>query len=407
MPKILITGNGFDLHHGLPTTYSDFIKITEHITTNIYDYQFDSIYKKASNYKAIAENFNKFEFDINMLSDIRILAEKNLLFNFFNSEYKLETWIDFEIKIELIINSLLEGANLIREKLFNKNYGVQTELRTADYRTFDNNIFIIDILTFFNIIIEYPSDRELFIINEDFLIKRKDYLVDIDEDKISSQIYSQLIEFKKIFNLYILTFVNPLLDNIKKNPDTSSLFQGINFHFTFNYTPTFEKLLYKSGSSTNFLHGKCDKDKENIIFGINDISSIQNNGINYLKFTKYYQKLNGNTDYSFLSNIDMKSYDKYIFYLWGHSLDKSDASYINEIFEVITVSKSDLKKIIVIYHNEHSRSKMLLNLLAIRGREDIESKMRAKELIFAKLDSPELKNTFTISTNPISVTNLL
>ena len=27
MPKILITGNGFDLNFGLPTGYSDFIKI--------------------------------------------------------------------------------------------------------------------------------------------------------------------------------------------------------------------------------------------------------------------------------------------------------------------------------------------------------------------------------------------
>lgn len=31
MPKILITGNGFDLHHKLPTHYNDFMKVVKQI----------------------------------------------------------------------------------------------------------------------------------------------------------------------------------------------------------------------------------------------------------------------------------------------------------------------------------------------------------------------------------------
>ena len=31
MPKILITGNGFDLNLNLPTSYSDFIKILSNL----------------------------------------------------------------------------------------------------------------------------------------------------------------------------------------------------------------------------------------------------------------------------------------------------------------------------------------------------------------------------------------
>jgi len=35
MPKILITGNGFDLNFGLPTLYSDFIQILNFIQIEI------------------------------------------------------------------------------------------------------------------------------------------------------------------------------------------------------------------------------------------------------------------------------------------------------------------------------------------------------------------------------------
>ena len=61
MPKILITGNGFDLNFGLPTFYSDFIKILSHLEDKNID--FESIYSNSFNYSQIIENFNKFDFD--------------------------------------------------------------------------------------------------------------------------------------------------------------------------------------------------------------------------------------------------------------------------------------------------------------------------------------------------------
>lgn len=47
MPKILITGNGFDLNFNLPTSYSDFINILSNLK-DIEEYNFDSIYSKSS-----------------------------------------------------------------------------------------------------------------------------------------------------------------------------------------------------------------------------------------------------------------------------------------------------------------------------------------------------------------------
>jgi len=408
MPKILITGNGFDLHHSLPTTYSDFMNIIEYLIKNKKDeYNFNEIYQNVSNYTGIIENFKEFEYDDDKIIKLQILGHKNLLYRFFQNEYKLETWIDFESKIELIINSIVLGIELIRDNIFKVAKYPLSGTVTTNYKSLNNNVLIPDIFCFFEILNKTAS-HGTFIINDKFLLKRNDYYIDIDSHKIFSQLFSQLMEFKVIFNLYLLTFVKPLINKAKNKDTFTNFFNSIDYHYTFNYTNTFEKLLYNNTVKTEYLHGRCDEENENIVFGINDVNFNDAFYSEYLKFTKYYQKLNGNTDYYFLNTIgNISHYEKLIFIFWGHSLDQSDSSYINEVFDLITESKSDVKKIIIIYHNESTRSRMILNLLNIRGRQDIETKMRAKDLVFHTLYSQEINNIINLSTSSFPITNLL
>src|SRR5690606_36376021 len=79
------------------------------------------------------------------------------------------------------------------------------------------------------------------------------------------------------------------------------------------------------------------------------------------------------------------------FYFFGHSLDTSDGDYINEVFDFVNSLKSRIKTIVVIYHSKASKSKLLINLLNIRGKSDIQALMRSKNLIFLNIDSTELK----------------
>ena len=393
MPNILITGNGFDLHHSLPTSYSDFINITRHISLNK-SFEFTDIYKNANNYYAIHENFHSFIFDENKIIKYSELANKNLLYNFFQDELELDTWIDFENKIELILNSIISGIKLIRENYFSKSEFPINYLGEINYKTLNNDILIFDILKYFKITkIDY-SESTLY---EQLLVKRGDFYIDIDEEKIAGMIYSQLMEFKKLFNDYLLLFVNPLLNQNNSKDLSLSFLKNVDYHFTFNYTETFNKLKYNENIKTQFLHGKCSENEENIIFGINEIPIDSSKYFNYIKFTKYYQKLNGNTDYYFLNNIKPYVHEKFTFIFWGHSLDYSDASYINEVFDFITKNDVSEKRIIIIHHNESSRSRMLLNLLKIRGRDDIESKMKSKILLFELLDSDKIKKMGNIA----------
>lgn len=130
--------------------------------------------------------------------------------------------------------------------------------------------------------------------------------------------------------------------------------------------------------------------------GINDVPNDVKDKIHYLPFTKYYQKLNNDTDFYFLNEIKKHRLDNFMFFFWGHSLDSSDADYINEVFDFISEHNSKIKKIVVVYHNENSKSQLLLNLLDIRGKDDIVQKMRNKNLIFCQSNSNELKTELNL-----------
>lgn len=389
MPRILITGNGFDLHHKLPTTYKDFIKIISHILQD-YNIGFEDIYQNSESFTEIKKLFdNDIEFCKKNIDSILEIANKNILFDFFKNELEIDTWIDFENKIEYLLEGVFYSIRVFRETIVssgpiqaNRTFTVKSHLR--------NNIVYSSILNFLKIITS--SDTQGFTLNEKYLIKKYNYYVDFDEDKILNLIYSQLIEFRKLFNLYLQTFVVPLYDKYKSEEHLSDVFSNIDYYFTFNYTPTFEKIYNFEKFDINYLHGKSEPEKENIVFGINELFDDECYKSEYIKFTKYFQKFNNRTDFYFLNKLEKSDTENYVFYFWGHSLDKSDASYINEVFDFVDNIKSKIRRIVVIYHSEGSRSKSLLNLFSIRGKVDIENKMRNNHLLFYDINSSELKN---------------
>lgn len=396
MPRILITGNGFDIHHKLPTTYSDFINITKYLLENN-DYTFDSVYKSIGSYEIIISTFNNIDFDMLNIEKIKEMSEKNILFHFFQSEFKIETWIDFENKIEYLLSNLFHSIRFYR----NNTSGPIDLTRPLTIRNFQSNIIYTEILLFLNILKKIGLTLYF---NEKFLIKKYNYYIDIDEQKIIDLLFSQLMEFKKIFNIYLQTFVVSLYNSYKEDQTVKSMFNNIDYYFTFNYTPTFENLYSNENNMfVNYLHGKTESKEENIVLGINELIDNECDPNNYLKFTKYYQKFANKTDYYFLDEMSKDEINEnFAFYFWGHSLDKSDASYINEVFDFIDNVKSKIKRITIIYHNDNSRSKAILNLLNIRGRKDIEQKIRQQILIFNQIDSPELESNLNqdISNEP-------
>ena len=116
----------------------------------------------------------------------------------------------------------------------------------------------------------------------------------------------QLTQFKKIFNLYFEIFVYPFYENSTKEIDKNR-YENFDKHYTFNYTNTFEKL-YSKNNITDFLHGKIDSIENKIVLGINEIPKSNIDNRYFLNFTKYFQKLNINTDFRFIQEYEKKNY---------------------------------------------------------------------------------------------------
>lgn len=400
MPKVLITGNGFDLNLGLPTSYNDFIKILIQIEKG--EINFESIYSNTQNFNLITENFKKFDFDDEKLEKLKNEISSNSWYNFFKDEFEIESWIDFENKIEYVLKILFSSVQYIKEGIFD-NGSINSENLFYNSKLFNNNIEIIEVLKKFEII--YLHSDFNIILNDSYLIEKYNFFIDINLEKITKDLYNDLIHFKTIFNYYFEVFVFPFYKNFKTKIDRS-LFQNINIHYTFNYTPSFE-LIYNKSKITRFLHGTIDSSTNQIVLGINEIPESSVNNKYFLPFTKYFQKLNNNTDYIFLKEFEKKISNNYIFYFFGHSLDSSDADYINEVFDFVKSLKSKTKLIVVIYRDENSKSKLLINLLNIRGKNDIQELMRSHILKFLKYDSNELKRELNRDISQTSSVRLL
>lgn len=395
MPKILITGNGFDLNFNLPTSYSDFINVLHNLET-VKEYNFENIYTVCKKYDKIKNSFtNDIIFDKEKVSELINLLNSNLWFQFFKSEFNIETWIDFEIKIEYVLKNIFNFLEYFESYYFNSGATPIDNLRIGSNH-YNNNIVYLNILKSFQLI---RQDSVGLVISKNLFIEKYNKHINVNYEAISQLLNYQLNEFKKIFNLYFELFVMPLYDKIQNRVD-SDLFTSINYHFTFNYTPTFENLF--GNIKTNFLHGKINSKENKIVLGIDEIPTDKNNNYYkfYIPFTKYYQKLNNNTDYYFLNELTSHdSNSNYIFYFIGHSLDESDKDYINEVFDFVNKSKSEIKKIIIAYHNESSKSTLLINLLNIRGKDDITKLMREKVLLFEQLNTEEFVKKLNLDIN--------
>lgn len=395
MPKILITGNGFDLNIGLPTSYSDFINILIHIEENG-ALDFENIYQKSSNFNTIQNNFEPFIIDEHILSKLITHLQHNLWFQFFKSEYQIETWIDFENKIEYVLEKIFSSLEFMEAKIFN-GAGLRTSNIIQSTDIFNNNIELTQVLNSFSII-RFRPNPTYFDLNIEFLVNKYGKYIDIDVEKLTKFLYQQLFEFKLIFNYYFEIFITPLISNVKLKID-SSYFKDIDLHYTFNFTSTFESLY--SSNITQYLHGKINSKDNQIVLGISEIP-LNNTRYKreFIPFTKYFQKLNNETDYVFIRELEKTSFNNYIFFFWGHSLDRSDRDYIDEVFNFIGETQSQIKKIVIVYHNNSSKSKMLINLLDIRGSQNIQDLMRSKILIFVPIDSDELKKELESNIEP-------
>ena len=385
MNRIILIGNGFDLAHGLRTSYADFIDYYwEDWGKSLQgNYLGDDLTDKLCTISQKGESLPWFwrfpSMDLQQRKKISpkeaiemaknspdVISIKNSpFFEHIDKAVETKGWVDIENEFYLWLKKIFkkddceydnpvplnEELESIKEKLIEYLNSIQKEqikpglvkncIRQIIYEPFNPN----DISN---------RDKENF---EQFLINRAEYILTKNEYEIRyffSRFGWEYLHKHSDIDFYRDSIAGELKDSEKtKSFDFIKHIQTVNERLSivpdcflwpdqilllnFNYTNTAD-LYIPQGSEfkVNHIHGELGNDKNPIIFGYGDeldddykeISKLNDN--DYLKNIKSIRYLETDNYRKLLSFIDSAPFQIYIM---GHSCGNSDRTLLNTLFE--------------------------------------------------------------------------
>lgn len=363
--NILVIGNGFDLAHGLPTRYRDFMNYLG-AAKFLYEnkkaglaYPTKNIIENSNNKKLneinnlLKQNLIR-EYDSNWIQKIpevlvKIFSKENCWYHYFDDLIDKKkivgiNWIDFEAEISNVVKRIEE---------ISLHKPVNTNISTI------SNVYHLN---------QGPS-REILI----NFMKSDYYIFDNQEiDNFISHLENDLSDFINALDYYI-----GFIDKFDVANRISDI-QGVRIDkvISFNYSDTYRRLYRNDMSDENihFIHGKANRtlgdSASKLVLGTNDMLSDQekDSNISCVKFKKYFQRIykrTGNDYKRFLKEADEERSGETIrSYFFGHSLSATDGDVIRRVIEA-----SD--HVVIFYHDDMQHREAITNLVTVLGRDKL------------------------------------
>lgn len=392
--NILVIGNGFDIAHGLPTKYTEFIDflsdidfLTIHYALEIQN-DFSSEKLEQVLLKKKVEGDKKsilFPYLCKIFSNEEVMEEKGIgyLQKLVNNNFWYHYFISFNygnnerwVDLESEISKILQFCNRINSSIISHK----------NYREFPVSVDEISMLR------RIASNTNYLGLNEDYSNKDIELMISFFSAESIMKEFIDLsmihfMEFTYALELYLLKFVS--LIEIKEK---FTIFNSIQYEkiLNFNYTSTFEDI-YKiskeknSESVVEYVHGKLQENssakKNKMVLGIEDyldVDEIDSNTFG-IKFKKYYQLIDKKIGSDYREWLTAP-FNPFNLYIYGHSLDKTD-KYILEEF----INKSS--KTTIYCYDQDTYETCIANLVQIIGRDNLISRTYSgkESIIFEKI----------------------
>lgn len=364
----LVLGNGFDIHHGLPTKYNDFLTIESQFLIKA---------------KTVSINDNTYGLDgvlNSQTEDILKRSESNVWYNYFQvikQSKQIETWIDFEIEI---LNALIlidtEIIKINTDKKYIQEY--TNAIGNVSYFVKNNDKFLSNIFSSLELYKnQVDMQNDSYFINSKFINQQHpNVFINLAISSYIGFLFNQLNEFEQIFKNYLshfVEFITKKYSTIDKKWNKLNNVVVANI-FNFNYTNTISR--YDNFINQVFIHGSIDEG--NIIFGVENIPD--NIHSNFKVFTKYYRRLLFK-DFKNRQIVLNSSVDT--IYIFGHSLDESDKNYILQFIEIV---ENSIIKLVILYHSDIDKATKVLNLIKYILPARLEKLISEEKLIFEEID---------------------
>lgn len=365
--KILLIGNGFDLAHGLPTSYKDFLDFCK-MVRELYTYPIiDNEYNqkklidwntdktiKSKLLECYENRKNCFEDKITTqckeLDELYDCIKENVWINYFLEREKSigENWIDFESEISNVVQAIetLKGYIERDEDIL--------KIKDTKQKT---------IIYFLKIAKKSLQDV--------FNLKRIDGFIE--------DISIELDKLIRSLEIYICEFVNEI-DIIKENDDIKTITPD--YVLSFNYSNTYERIYGQSKEVTyDYIHGKADIENNvdtcNLVLGIDEyLEDDKNDKLEFIAFKKFYQRIYKSTDSTYMKWVEqIKKYPEvnHNLFIFGHSLDKTD----RDILKLLICNDNVTTKIYYYRKNKNDKKelgKLIKNLVRIMGQDELISR---------------------------------
>ena len=356
--NILVIGNGFDIAHGLPTTYKDFLKFVEQIC------RIEVFHGYVNEFESKNEQFNELDTGVAkyidtvirhntkphmavkdiyknqqnfIIDEIIQLAKKNYWIEWFQKSETLieDGWIDCESEISRVIQRFEEIYKLIPCKISNLS---EDEQKTI-------NFFLKA---------ESMTDR----ITKSGFMKYKEIMT------------NDLNRLIRCLELYLEDCVR----NIDKSLLSTDIYNlAVDKVLSFNYTDTYTRLYSCKNRNIeyDYIHGKSKINQEsanNMVLGIDEYlnnDECRNNTI-FIEFKKYFQRIHKATGCSYkgwLEEIEESNCEEHNVYIFGHSLDCTDKDVLEELIT------NDKVRTSIFYKDAEQYGKQIANLVKLLKKD--------------------------------------
>lgn len=332
--NILLIGNGFDIAHGLPTKYTDFLNWVK---------AFEA--KRSNVVSKVEEEYDQYFYELicgkdkSLLIELTDLLKENIWVEYFLSSetYNKENWVDFEHEISKMIKSLdIDMSN-----------GMLERKELAELVNELSNIFLSD--KFYNCMLSNRSTTAIL---------GNGKVETVTFGSIIEILHNDLNKLIRALEIYLSDYITKI-DCEFLSEDIHAL--SIDKVLSFNYTDTYERLY--AGIATpeyDYIHGKAVLENNmvtnNMVLGIDEYldERKRNEEIDFIAFKKYYQRIHKQTGCKYKEWVDEINqdrvdeegtdyrtrctaipYDEFInnhnLYIYGHSLDVTDKDILRDL----------------------------------------------------------------------------
>lgn len=399
--NILVLGNGFDLAHGLPTSYINFLEFCEKVIPIYngidklyisYKSNFLSDWKINNEIKDFLEDAYKSRKKENNiiytkypeLDELYLLIENNIWFYYFKkcNKHGKENWIDFENEISKVIKSITQVMEEFEISLYSE------ELNYMDGNSYPG----IDSV-YYNILNIMRKCKKGILYKFTYL-EIKNYLLD------------DLNCLTRALEIY-LTKVICKIKTGKVSSDIEFITELSTKVLNFNYTDTYFRKYSNYNDETNidYIHGKADINNtietNNMVLGIDEYLSKKkrNSDTDFIAFKKYYQRIFKGTgckykdwldiiheDYKkrqiklekrvmetsgffskkqIIKQVKREYLNEHNLYIFGHSLDVTDKDILRDLI------LNNILHTTIFYHSKEELGKKIANLGKVIGQDEL------------------------------------